>query len=107
MNSGGVIYAIRMSGHPFYKIGWSSSRRGVLDRLVKLQTGNPYTLEIIGVINGTMKDEGDLHWKLSLERVGFSEWFQSSDRIQELLRSFEPIGIEPRGWRSIPCQQKV
>lgn len=76
------VYFIRaVSGGPV-KIGVSKS---ISDRLMELQTGNPYKLEVIHIIqNAGLKKEKELHAKLSEYRM-FGEWFEFNDKIKEMI----------------------
>ena len=71
----GYIYYIT-SVEPDYpvKIGYSSTIRGVSDRVKTLQTGNPYNLYTIGWKRGAYSDERDEHERWNHLRLR-GEWF--------------------------------
>jgi hypothetical protein len=68
------VYVIRSSGSNFYKAGYSSR---VLQRLCKLQTGNPYRLHLVMFIP-TKQPRGverEIHGFLRTFRSNF-EWYE-------------------------------
>lgn len=69
----GTIYIIQAKGTNLYKIGWTG-REDPAVRLRELQTGNPYSLNIIHTFRGTVADEQDLHQAFSVFQV-HGEWF--------------------------------
>jgi hypothetical protein len=85
-----MIYFIK-SGE-FVKIG--HCERDPIRRLEKLQIGNPVTLELIGVMQGSRSDERDWHWRFDKKRVR-GEWFRL-DRT--LLRAIKPHSVDHVEW---------
>jgi hypothetical protein len=72
----GSIYFIRL--HQFVKIGIA---RNVETRIKSLQTGTPYELEIIRIIqNCTHHDEYWLHNRYTLSHIR-GEWFSFQDEM--------------------------
>jgi hypothetical protein len=69
-----MIYFIqaRLQGGPI-KIGFTDCNPK--KRLNELQIGNPYTLCIIGCVQGNEADELGWHMELSDHRIG-GEWFE-------------------------------
>lgn len=81
-----MIYFIRNAFRSAIKIGYASSMRGVGRRLHTLRTANVDALEVIAVIDGTIKDEKALHARFkSLRRRG--EWFYDDPSIREFIAS--------------------
>jgi hypothetical protein len=80
--STGFAYFVRAGDDGPVKIGWSVHPK---KRLAELQVGNPYPLEIVGMIPGNRGLEGDLHhifaeWRLT------GEWFEAeADGLAELI----------------------
>jgi hypothetical protein len=63
------------------KIGFTD--RAVTDRLRELQTGNPRSLEIVGVIeSGTMATESAIHRNWWADSVR-GEWFKDSPALRD------------------------
>lgn len=73
-----MIYFIQEEQRRAIKIGYTAG--DPLDRMADLQTGNPDTLNLIGVTSGTTKKEGKLHDVFSPEHIR-GEWFKPSTRL--------------------------
>jgi hypothetical protein len=63
-----LIYAVWAEGSPFVKIGWASGN--IRKRVMVLQVGCPWPLQLLATIEGTMDDEQAIHLMLqhSVER---------------------------------------
>lgn len=71
-------YFIRATEHDFVKIGYTTN---VEARLVNLQTGCPYDLEIMHVLRGAESTELFFHKKFAKSHVR-GEWFRLSGEIE-------------------------
>ncbi|UJR81473.1 GIY-YIG nuclease family protein [Sandaracinus amylolyticus] len=67
-----MIYFVRAVGTPYVKVGFASE--DVAARVATLQCGCPHLLAILGVIDGDMTAEAELHRVLGHRRVR-GEWF--------------------------------
>ncbi len=74
------------------KIGFVNESRSVLERIKSLQPGNPYTLELIMLMPGSMEVEKQIHRKYEGLRL-CGEWFKSKVLVH--------YGICPRCANSI------
>ena len=74
-----MIYLIANREEDFCKIGFSLSPDA---RLLQLQTGNPYPLELVAVIEGTIIEEKELHKKFADFKLE-GEWFTFSPEIKK------------------------
>lgn len=85
------IYFVRCN--EFIKIGVASN---VEERVAGMQTGNPYPLEVVKVIESANAEQEEEMIHVSLERYRVhGEWFKLPDSIIELL-SFTNIIYPPR-----------
>ena len=66
-----AIYFIQSAGGPI-KIGYTT--KDPLLRLKSLQTSNPYKLELLGSMGGTLEDEAAIHREFEGDNI-------SGDRI--------------------------
>jgi len=80
-----LIYFITFSNRKFVKIGFSDNPE---KRILELQTGNPYKLQLLHVISGNYETEKGFHESLSKYRVRNSEWFKVKG---ELAASIEAL----------------
>ena len=81
----GFVYLI---GHRrAVKIGWSRMHPGRA-RISQLQTASSEPLELIGVLNGTLEDEAELHERFMRNHIR-GEWFR---RAEEILSHFSGNG---------------
>lgn len=76
-----MIYFIK--GGKFTKIGYTGS--DVEGRIASLQTGCPYNIELLGVIDGDVELERSLHKQLEKYRVR-GEWFDLPDSVEVSLQ---------------------
>lgn len=76
MSQHGFIYAIRLSGTPFVKIGMTTT--SVEERMKALQTGQPFPLEIIEAVpvdGNVIAIERGVHLRMHKQRWN-GEWFK-------------------------------
>jgi len=78
----GHVYFVESGEDGPIKIGWSQD---VERRIAELQVANAHKLNLLGVVPGTMKNEGELHAKFAHIRME-AEWFQNTEEIHEYLR---------------------
>lgn len=82
----GHIYFIQSQGNCAIKIGFTLD---VERRARELQTGSPESLEIVGAMPGTVRDEKALHRHFHADHIR-GEWFEASaaliDYIEENAR---------------------
>lgn len=83
-----VIYFVRAGGS--VKIGCAGD---VQKRMRELQTGNPYTLELLLTLPGSQEEEFTLHQQFAADLIR-GEWFQLSRAMQQFLWD--------HGYRDIP-----
>jgi hypothetical protein len=84
-----VVYFISAAAKPRHpiKIGFSSTR-SVRNRLAQIQTGYPYPLEILLVIEGTRDLEQEMHRALRAYRLR-GEWFKRGKPLLDFIRTME------------------
>lgn len=88
-----MIYVLRTRGAPFIKIGFSESDIG--SRIKTLQTGCPYEIELIHARPGDIKDEKEIHRKLSTHRAS-GEWFHmTTDSLGHFGLKYDQPPIDP------------
>lgn len=75
------VYFIRMGDDGPIKIGHALSPR---DRLAELQTGNPYRLYLLHVVEGGEPLERRLHEELASYRLE-GEWFEPTERVRKVI----------------------
>lgn len=80
----GFVYFIGCN-NKFIKIGFTND---VGRRMTRLQTGNPYKLELLGAFRGTGDDERKIHRELKALREK-GEWFRPGWQITALIRQLE------------------
>lgn len=78
-----MIYLIICKNNSTCKIGYSKNPK---NRLMQLQSSNPYFLELVATIDGTLQDEKRLHTKFKDYRIG-GEWFNYSEEIRKHFNS--------------------
>lgn len=86
LNHSGKVYFIQAGDNGAIKIGYTDN---VNKRLKQIQTGNPYKLNLLKVINGNYETERTIHKLFSKDRLE-GEWFTPT---KELLK-FIDIGIK-------------
>jgi hypothetical protein len=86
----GVVYFARSADQ--IKIGFTINLK---ERLAKLQTGTPGSLELLAAVPGTRGLERHLHHKFGGSRVR-GEWFAVTDAILAFVRDHSANGAEER-----------
>jgi hypothetical protein len=92
-----MIYIVRTGQEDggYLKIGYSG--KSVKNRVKKLQTGSPLPLDILGVLDGGILEEKELHKKLNRFRVRTDgEWFYDCTEIRQDLGLEINENNEPR-----------
>lgn len=79
----GLVYFIRQGSDGPIKIGHTKYKKAI-GRLSELQTGNPYTLEIIHEIHGDKDLEKEIHNLFSEHRMR-GEWFENCKEIMDFI----------------------
>lgn len=69
MTKEGYVYVAKCEDR--YKIGWTQNPSR---RMASLQTGNPFEIELVGFIPGSMSDEERFHDHFASKRCR-GEWF--------------------------------
>lgn len=77
-----MIYFIRAASS--VKIGHVEDRSLMRHRLMVLQIGSPLVLSVLGVMDGDMERERELHVRFSADRY-LGEWFHMSPPIVEFI----------------------
>lgn len=96
-----MIYVLRTRGAKpsFIKIGYC--KESLYSRVKKLQTGCPFKLDVIAFFDGDMRDEKEIHRKLSGRRIR-GEWYK--DGMETFLLIGVPFssqakrGVDVPGW---------
>lgn len=86
----GVIYLAKCQ--EFYKIGHTTS--DPLQRLSTLQTGNPFRVELVGTVPGTIGQERNLHYQFAHKRER-GEWFKLSQEDVDSILASSPVTLPP------------
>lgn len=84
-----MIYLITCNKTKSCKIGFSNNPQ---NRLIQLQTGNPFPLELTSVIEGTIKDEQLLHKKFKNFKLA-GEWFDYNEEIKDYFKVKEYVKV--------------
>jgi transcriptional regulator of acetoin/glycerol metabolism len=79
-----MIYFIQAGNDGPIKIGWTTN--GIKERLANLQTSSPYPLKLLGVMEGELKDELQLHRMFS-EYLVTGEWYSSNKDLLNFIAS--------------------
>jgi hypothetical protein len=74
----GYVYFIGNKEYGFCKIGFSKKPHA---RMLQIQTGSPFMLEMFGFIEGTTKEEKSMHRKFAKYR-SHGEWFLLENELQ-------------------------
>jgi len=87
-----MIYFMSMLGNEYIKIGYTA--QDINKRKSALQTGNPYEIEILFSIDGTLKQEKEIHRSLreAFERVKVfnnpvNEWYPGKNSMIKMFMS--------------------
>lgn len=75
-----MIYFIDCPPSQMVKIGYASDEIGCWRRMADFQTGNPFRLQMIGTVVGSLKQERASHRALRLARRS-GEWFRRKDAM--------------------------
>jgi hypothetical protein len=99
-----VVYIVKC--HSFYKIGVTND---ILARLVALQTGNPYPIELVKTYHVPLSFEGMLHEILKkANQHERGEWFRLTpgglDAIMEICDIYEQDCIKRRAATSLVAE---
>jgi hypothetical protein len=82
------IYVIApIEDEAMVKIGWA---KDPVRRMAALQTANPWTLQILGVMAGTVLQEKALHRRLKHLRIR-GEWFRREGDVLDILALLQPV----------------
>lgn len=84
----GYVYFVTCG--PFVKIGFSLD---VKHRIAGIQSSNPRRVDLVAVIRGTPKIEGDFHDKFAIYRRR-GEWFEYAEEIAAEVRSIIASGLD-------------
>jgi hypothetical protein len=83
-NKSGFVYVIGIEGdNSAVKIGFASK---IEDRLSTLQTASHHELKVLAVIEGSPKEEKDLHRKFASDHIR-GEWFRRTEAIESFVDS--------------------
>ena len=77
-----MIYLIKCKATNTCKIGYSNNPKA---RLAQLQTGNPFSLELVSVIKGDLSLEKKLHKRFEEYKLS-GEWFEYSKKVKEYFK---------------------
>jgi len=88
-----MVYFINSESN-HVKIGWTEDC--IYKRLQVLQSSNPEHLEILYLIEGSQKQEKELHIHFKDKKIR-GEWFNITKKeIEEILCAFNILGIPPK-----------
>lgn len=93
-----MIYFIYDSNNNAVKIG-KTNKDSLYVRLSMIQVGNPNELTILGVMDGDLDKEQELHQEFKKYYIR-GEWFTYSDEIKEYVstNTKEPVVVEGNKW---------
>lgn len=83
-----MIYVVEILGKKFIKIGFSGDE-SVEGRVAQLQTGNPFEVRVVCVVEGTLRQERAIHSALNaaFARTGMpcppNEWYPGRSPVME------------------------
>jgi len=87
-----AIYFIHATTTNRVKIGYSENPQ---ERLRQLQTGSPFTLQLLRTFEGNRTDEAMYHQKFRHLRIDeSSEWFLFDAELRELINALEMVSTE-------------
>lgn len=92
-----MIYLITCSKTESCKIGYSNNPD---NRLIQLQTGNPFPLELTHIEEGELDKEREYHKKFKHLRLE-GEWFNYNKEIKDYFGIEEYVLIYPAFWDAI------
>lgn len=75
-------------------------------RLMTLQVGCPFDLELLAVCDGGDKAEAALHDRFAEHRIR-GEWFRLTDELRAHIAQFSKPERLPRGWHSQKRNRKA
>lgn len=81
----GWIYALKVKN--YIKIGWSQFPKL---RLEAARSMSPFPVEIVGIRDGTIRQEWEIHKELSGSSIR-GEWFLIDWRVNEFLKTLRPF----------------
>lgn len=91
--SGGLIYFVRVKPDGPIKIGVTGDTTPET-RIVGIQVGCPWEIELIGSVPGEWSDEQRLHQRLSAYRLR-GEWFSPHEKVLEAIAHVLKDGFPP------------
>ena len=96
-----MIYFIKNTGTSHIKVGYAANPKA---RLNGMQTANSYELVLLGMMEGSVKDEWNLHSMLDKHRVR-GEWYYPCPKLEKLIAdcnkpvyAYPPIADENRAY---------
>lgn len=100
-----MIYFIKTKGitPQYLKIGFT--KKSLEGRLLQLQTGCPFDLELVTTRKGTMNDEKEIQRRVSSFRVR-GEWFTDSFELRDILGIVQDVNMD-EGYQLSDNQKKV
>ena len=90
-----MVYFISQNNNEFIKIGYIKDIGSMRSRLSNIQTGNPYPVYLLGVIDGDEESEKRYHWRYQPHKVR-GEWFLGEPIIGDVIAQIE---------QGNPCQE--
>ena len=86
-----MLYLIHQTNTNAYKIGYT---KDIYSRMTAYRTHNPY-FKLIGIKEGTPKDELNYHTKLNEYRINQCEWFEFTEEfLEEIVKEFDTKNLE-------------
>lgn len=80
-----MIYFIHLAKHRQIKIGYTLSTDSLKQRMELLGMANPEPLELLGVLDGAIRQEKSLHHQFRHLRVK-GEWFRATEELTTYIK---------------------
>lgn len=87
------VYLLRMRGTSLFKIGYSGSFRGTMNRVNSFDKHCPYPVDLVAVMPGGIDKEQRLHADLNECRT-YREWFDLDTKYDDIEHLSETFGID-------------
>lgn len=100
-----MIYVLRTRSAPFLKIGFTDN--SISDRIKSIQTGCPFSLDLIHVEQGDLASEKEIHKRLARHKVN-GEWFELCEKtlgifgLNDQSPALDPLTID-----TIPSRRQM
>ena len=92
-----MIYVVEIANHKYVKIGFAD--KSVENRIAQLQTGNPFEINIVFTVDGTLRQEQEIHRALdkAMQRAGLpnppNEWYIGNHPVMDTFLESLKFGV--------------